>query len=201
MNKNNGLKIFKWVLKWGILLTGAVLAVLYFIPGTGFTKIWSYLATMALPFVMDVLRIFGIKVSDRFEIAYLIFIIPAMVLGIDFDVYRIIYPFDKIVHGASGVLAAFGAREIIDQASGKPDEMWFKALWSISFVALTAALWECFEFSCDQVLGQDMQELIAPGLQDTMWDIIVALLGGMVGTILAFPVGRRLNTSKQYKKK
>lgn len=186
-------KAIKSILKWGILVTGATLAILYFIPGTGFTKIWSYLATMALPFVMDILRIFGIKVSNKFEIAYLVFIIPAMVLGIDFDIYKVILPFDKVVHSASGLLAAFGAREIIDQASAKPDEMWFKALWSIAFVALTAALWECFEFSCDQLLGQSMQELIAPGtgLQDTMWDIIVALLGGMVGTILAFPVKRQ----------
>lgn len=185
--------IIKWVLKWGILGTGAVLAILYFIPGTGFTKIWSYLATIALPFAMDILRFFGVKISDRFEIAYLIFVIPAMVLGIDFDIYKVILPFDKIVHCASGVLTAFGAREIIDQASAKPDEMWFKALWSISFVAFVAALWECFEFSCDQLLGQNMQELIAPGtgLSDTMWDIIVALIGGMVGTILAFPVKRQ----------
>lgn len=185
-------KLIKLILKWGIFATGAVLAILYFIPGTGFHKIWSYLATMALPFAMDILRFFGIKISDRFEIAYLVFVIPAMVLGINFDVYKAILPFDKIVHSASGVLAAFGAREIIDQASGKPDAMWFKALFAISFVAFTAALWECFEFSCDQLLGQSMQELIAPGtgLQDTMWDIIVALLGGMVGTILAFPTKR-----------
>lgn len=189
--------IIKWILKWGILLTGAILAIVHFIPGTGFTKIWSYLATMALPFVMDILRIFGIKVSNRFEIAYLIFIIPAMVMGIDFDVYKIIYPFDKIVHGASGVLVAFGAREIIDQASGRPDEMWFKALFSISFVALTAVLWECFEFSCDQLLGQSMQQLIEPGIADTMWDIIVALIGGMIGTILAFPAKARSSRNQK----
>ena len=111
-------KLIKLILKWGIFATGAVLAIIYFIPGTEFHKIWSYVATMALPFAMDILRFFGIKISDRFEIAYLVFVIPAMVLGIDFDIYKVILPFDKIVHSASGVLAAFGAREIIDQASG-----------------------------------------------------------------------------------
>lgn len=174
-------------LKIGIFLTGAILAILHFIPDTGFIKIWSYLATMALPFAMDVLRLLGVKVSRRFEVAYLLFIIPAMVVGIDFDVYKIIYPFDKIVHTLSGVLTAFGAREIIDQASGKPDTMWFKALFSMSFVALVAVLWECFEFACDQIGGTSMQELIAPGIADTMFDMIVALIGGTVGTVLAFP--------------
>ena len=184
------------LLKIGIALTGAVLAILYFIPGTGFVKIWSYLATIGLPFVMDVLRLLGLRVSKRFELAYLLFIIPAMVAGIDFDVYKIIYPFDKIVHTLSGVLTAFGAREIIDQASGKPDQIWFKALFSIAFVALVAVLWECFEFLMDQVAGMHMQELIAPGIADTMFDMIVALIGGVIGTILAFPIGRVFRRKK-----
>ena len=174
------------LLKIGIVITGAVLTILFFIPGTGFVKIWSYLATMGLPFVMDVLRLLGVKVSKRFELAYLLFIIPAMVLGIDFDVYKIIYPFDKIVHTLSGVLTAFGAREIIDQASGKPDQMWFKALFSMAFVAFVAVLWECFEFLMDQVTGSKMQELIAPGIADTMFDMIVALIGGVIGTVLVY---------------
>ena len=174
------------LLKIGIVITGAVLAILFFIPGTGFTKIWSYLATIALPFAMDILRLLGVKVSKRFELAYLLFIIPAMVMGIDFDVYKIIYPFDKIVHTLSGVLTAFGAREIIDQASGKPDQMWFKALFSMAFVALVAVLWECFEFLMDQVTGTNMQELIAPGIADTMFDMIVALIGGTIGTVLVY---------------
>ena len=181
------------LLKFGIVITGAVLAILYFIPDNGFVKIWSYLATVALPFAMDALRLIGIKVSRRFELAYLLFIIPAMVLGIDLDVYKVFYPFDKIVHTLSGVLTAFGAREIIDQASGKPDQMWFKALFSMAFVALVAVLWECFEFLMDQVTGTKMQELIAPGISDTMFDMIVALIGGAIGTILAFPVKRIRN--------
>ncbi len=185
------MKVIILLLKIAIVITGSVLAILYFIPGTGFTKIWSYLATLALPFAMDFARLIGIKVSKRFELAYLLFIIPAMVLGIDFDIYKIIYPFDKIVHTLSGTLTAFGAREIIDQASGKPDQMWFKALFSMAFVAFVAAIWECFEFLMDQVTGTNMQELIAPGIQDTMYDMIVALVGGAIGTVLAFPVVRK----------
>lgn len=185
--KNSKLTTIKWILKIGILLTGVVLSIVHFIPGNGFTKLWSYLATIALPFAMDILRLFKVKISDRFEIAYLVFIIPAMILGIDFDVYKIIYPFDKFVHFFSGILAVFGAREVIDQSSARPKEYWFKFLWSVAFAAFVAAVWECFEFFCDQFLGQSMQQLIAPGVEDTMWDIVVGLLGGIVGTFFAFP--------------
>lgn len=179
------------ILKIAIVIFGAVLMVLHFIPGTSehFTKILSYLATMALPFVGDFFRLIGIKISLRFELAYLLFLIPAMLVGIDLDLYKWeAVPYDKIVHMASGVLTAFGAREVLNQASGKPDKVWFKALFSMSFVALVAVLWECFEFICDQIGGLHMQELISTGVADTMYDMIVALIGGAIGTVLAFPV-------------
>lgn len=179
------------LLKIGIVIVGAVLAILYFIPDNGFVKIWSYLATIGLPFAMDILRLLGVKISKRFELAYLLFIIPAMVLGIDFDVYKIVYPFDKIVHTLSGVLTAFGAAELLDQASGKPDQLWFKALFSMSFVAFVAVIWECFEFLMDQVTGTNMQELLAPGISDTMFDMIVALIGGMIGIVMIYAKKRK----------
>lgn len=183
-------KIFKIL----IVIFGAVMVVLHFIPGIGenFPKIWSYLATMVLPFAGDFLRLIGVKASPRFELAYLVFLVPAMLVGIDLDLYKWeAVPYDKIVHMASGVLTAFGARELLDQASGKPDKIWFKALWSMSFVAFVAVLWECFEFACDQIAGMHMQELISTGVQDTMYDMVVALIGGVIGTVLAFPVRRR----------
>ena len=38
-----------------------------------------------------------------------------------------------------------------------------------------------------------MQELISTGVADTMFDMIVALIGGVIGTILAFPTRRIRN--------
>ncbi|MBQ3325675.1 DUF2238 domain-containing protein [Candidatus Saccharibacteria bacterium] len=178
-------------LKVAIVLSGATLAILHFIPGTNFPKILSYLVTMVLPFGIDFLRFIGLKMSKRIEIAYLLFLVAAMVVGIDLDLYKLVAPYDKIVHTLSGVLTAFGARELLDQASGKPDQLWFKVLFSMGFVALVAVLWECYEFSYDQITGGHMQELITPGLEDTMYDIIVALIGGIIGTVLAFPPTKR----------
>lgn len=175
------------ILKIILSLIGAVLLVLSFIPGTGFTKVWSFAATIVLPFAMDIIRFTGVKISRQFELAYLLFLIPAMIMGVDFSLYQIIYPLDKIAHSCSGILAAFGAKEILDQASTKPDQLWFKALWTIAFVALTAVAWECFEFACDQLIdGSHMQQLITSGIEDTMYDMIVALIGGVIGVVIIF---------------
>lgn len=181
------MKILSKILKFGILLTGIGLTVAYFVPGSGATKIGSYVATMILPFVVDIMKLFKLKFSARLELAYLLFLIPAMVLGIDFRVYEIVYPFDKIVHTLSGVLAAFTAREIIDQTSfASVKERWVKVMFVFCFVAMTAVIWECFEFLMDQVMGLHMQQLIVSGVEDTMYDMIVAMIGGVVGIVMLY---------------
>ena len=127
-----------------------------------------------------------------------------MVLGIDLDWYKtfIIFgspSYDKIVHTLSGVFSAFLAKEILDNVYDGKDSAAksastsstsavkikkystaFAFLFIISFVFFIAAAWECFEFSYDQLCGGHMQELNAPGVGDTMGDIISAGIGGII---------------------
>lgn len=171
-----------FVLKIGILAIGILLSLLYFVPGSGAYKIWSYLATIGLVFVPDFLRIAQIKFDEKLEFAYYMFLIPAMVLGINLDLYKTVPPMDKFVHSASGVLAAFVARSLIRQTTNT-EKPWFKALFVMGFVALVAVSWECFEFTYDQLFDGRMQQLISVGVADTMWDMIVALFGGAITTV------------------
>ncbi len=188
MEQQNFLEFLRKTFKYIIMVAGTIFFIVHFIPGSWFIKTWSYVATIGLAFVPDLLRLMGMKISRRLEIWYYVFIFFAMILGIDLDLYRWeFFPYDKVVHMASGFFVAFVAREIVEQASGKPDMLWFKALFSISFVAFTACLWECFEFMMDRAFGQHMQELITTGVADTMWDMISALAGGVLGTTIAFP--------------
>ena len=126
--------------------------------------------------------------------------------GIDFDLYRTWYIFgnpcfDKIAHTLSGVLAAFVAKEVLDECYDGKDvkvtgskarvkhyDTRFTWLFIVAFVALTAAGWECFEFLYDQIADGSMQQLIAPGVDDTMWDILGALAAGI---ITAFPLSKK----------
>lgn len=165
-----------------VIAAGVIFSVLYLVPGTNFYKIWSYAATIGLAFAPEIWRhLFRMNLSDEGELLYYIFLLPAMIMGIDLDLYRTWDGFDKAVHCFSGMLAVVVAREILLQAfSSKKLPVWFKILFMVSFTALTAALWECFEFMCDKCFGQHMQELVSTGLDDTMFDIIFALLGGVV---------------------
>ena len=175
-------------LKYTIVAVGLAFFFISFIPGTWFVKTLPYLATSALAFAPDLLRLLGVKISKTFEIWFYVFVVFAMIFGIDLDFYKWeFFPYDKVVHLASGCLSAAGAKELLGQASGKPDKLWFKALFSMAFVALVAVLWECFEFMMDQLFGQHMQTLISEGVADTMWDLISALIGGVIATTFTFP--------------
>lgn len=166
-----------------IITVGVLLSILYLVPGTQFYKIWSYLATIALAFAPEIWRhVFRLKLSDQTELAYYIFLIPAMLLGIDLDVYKTWAPLDKIVHCGSGMLATVVAWEILGQVFAKKQlpAKWFRCLFMICFAIMTAAAWECFEYASDKFFGTHMQELISVGLDDTMQDILVAIAGSII---------------------
>lgn len=165
------------ILKWIIFAAGIVFDILHFVDPERYPKLISYIATSLIPFVPDLIRALKVKVSDELELAYLLFIIPAMVVGIDMDLYKVPWHYDKIVHGASGVLVAFVAKEFADQ-NKLTKRNWFYILYILGIVALTAVAWECFEFSYDLIAGGHMQELVSTGVDDTMWDLIVAIVGG-----------------------
>lgn len=189
-----------------IITIGVLLSILYLVPGTQFYKIWSYIATIGLAFVPEIWRhVFHLKLSEQAELAYYIFLIPAMVLGIDLDVYKTWAPLDKIAHCASGMLATVGAWEILEQVFAKKQmpAKWFRCLFMICFAIMTAALWECFEYGSDKFFGTHMQELISVGLDDTMQDILVAIAGSIVTTgliaVISAPTKKPAATKKPAK--
>ena len=191
-------------IKFLIVISGVALTVMHFVDPATWHKLPSYLVTIILPFVPDLIAKINLHTSTKLRLAYSSFLIIAMVLGIDLDWYKTLIIFgnpsyDKIVHTLSGVFSAFLAKEILDNvydgkdsavkssSTSRTSEIKIKKystafafLFIISFVFFVAAAWECFEFSYDQLCGGHMQELNAPGVGDTMGDIISAGIGGMI---------------------
>ena len=191
-------------IKFLIVISGVALTIMHFVDPVTWHKLPSYLVTIVLPFVPDLIAKINLHTSTKLRLAYSLFLVIAMVFGIDLDWYKNLiifgYPsYDKIVHTLSGVFSAFLAKEILDNVyDGKDSAVKststsstsavkikkystaFAFLFIVSFVFFIAAAWECFEFSYDQLCGGHMQELNAPGIGDTMGDIISAGIGGII---------------------
>ena len=202
--KTSNLAKLDLIIKFLIAFSGVALTIMHFIDPVTWHKLPSYLVTIILPFIPDLIEKINLHTSTKLRLAYSLFLVIAMVFGIDLDWYKNLiifgYPsYDKIVHTLSGIFSAFLAKEILDNVyDGKDSAVKststsstsavkikkystaFAFLFIISFVFFVAAAWECFEFSYDQLYGGHMQELNAPGVGDTMGDIISAGIGGII---------------------
>ena len=202
--KTSNLTKLDLIIKFLIAFSGVALTIMHFIDPVTWHKLPSYLVTIILPFIPDLIEKINLHTSTKLRLAYSLFLVIAMVFGIDLDWYKNLiifgYPsYDKIAHTLSGVFSAFLAKEILDNVyEGKDSTVKssstsstsavkvkkystaFAFLFIVSFVFFIAAAWECFEFSYDQLCGGHMQELNAPGVGDTMGDIISAGIGGLI---------------------
>lgn len=167
------------------LLLLAVLFLILQLTDPNYDKIGGILAGFVLPFLPEIFGcLFKTKFSVRIELAYYIFIFLSLDLGICLYWYETVPYYDKFVHMLSGVFSAVIAYYVLLYFGAKYTHKGFRRLFIICFSLAVAVCWEFFEFFCDKVLGQHMQELIQHGVDDTMWDLIMAFIGSLVGGFL-----------------
>ena len=111
---------------------------------------------------------------------FLIFIILAGEFGSVLKLYEIVYWYDSFTHFLSGTLTAYLGFLILKKEKLLTKKNSFNILFIISFVLAIAAFWEIFEFTADNIFGNDAQRVLETGVTDTMKDIICALFGGIL---------------------
>ncbi len=181
MNINKIQRIILKVIKGCLLLLAALFLFLQ-ITEPSYNKVGGIIAGFILPFLPEIFaKVFKTKFSIRIELAYYLFIFLALDLGICLYWYEYVPYYDKVVHMLSGVFSAVIAYYVLLFFGAKYDHKGFRRLFIICFSLAIAVIWEFFEFFCDKVLGQHMQELISTGVDDTMWDLIMAFIGSLLG--------------------
>lgn len=111
-------------------------------------------------------------------------------LGNALDFYHLIPLWDKILHTFFGILGAVIVSILLVRWRGdrlKP--ICFYIVVTLAVLGL-GACWEIFEYACDTLLGNDAQRwhvLLEQGkspMTDTMWDLIVTLIGSLIYAIV-----------------
>ena len=137
----------------------------------------SVIITMSLLYIIQ--KIFKIKIDDRINLIYILFVFNAHFLGVIIDLYTKVYWFDKFTHFLSGIVSALAALYILKK-NIKYKNIIFSVLFIVSFSMLVASTWELFEYTSSILFKVDPQKVKLTGVSDTMGDIIVALLGSML---------------------
>lgn len=156
--------------------------------------IFMYVQVSAAALVTAILPLISTITKKKFppviNVLIMIHILLASNLGSAMDFYGKFDCWDLVMHGYFGFVAAVTLYLLLLRWNGnKLNRFGFFALIFLGTLG-GAAIWEIFEFTCDTFLGSDaqrVQESLALGLspiQDTMTDIIAALVG-----VLVFYVG------------
>ncbi|MBT5483988.1 MAG: hypothetical protein HOK55_04615, partial [Gammaproteobacteria bacterium] len=102
--------------------------------------------------------------------------------------YTIFWWWDLVLHsGSAFIMGVLGFLLVYVLNEKKEIELNlnrnFVALFAFMLAVGIGALWEVFEFTVDQLFGLNMQK---SGLQDTMWDLIVDVIGAAIISFLGW---------------
>lgn len=165
-----------------------ILALLFFaqiLVDPDYNKWGGVLAGLGLPFLPPIIEhCFKFKMPFRIQLLYYIFLFIALDMGICMDLYKTVPYFDKIVHFGSGVLSTIVGYYAVVYFKATKTPVVFRSLVIIGISTMIAVAWEFFEFACDKFLGQNMQQLVSVGVDDTMFDLLAATLGSFIGAAL-----------------
>lgn len=140
------------------------------------------LPLIMIPFILDKLRWY--HMDEVLIFFYYLFLIIALVMGSLLNLYYKIWWIDLLAHFISGILTSIVAF-ILLQKNKLVDKKykWFGFLFIIVFTTSIACCWEYFEFLCDKIFHEDAQWVIKTGVDDTMTDMLIATLGGILVSI------------------
>ena len=180
-------KIHKWITV-GLqlaLLVGVVLAVMEgrWLDGVVTTAI---IAITFLPLVLG--RRFEISIPPEFELLAVVFVYASLFLGEVHGYYVRFWWWDVLLHTGSGLLLGIVGFLLVYVLNEQKEVQLhmrpsFVALFAFMFAMGLGALWEIFEFAMDQLFGLNMQK---SGLVDTMWDLIVDMIGSLIIALLGW---------------
>jgi hypothetical protein len=140
---------------------------------------------------------YNINLPLELEMLVIAFLYAAFFLGEMNDFYHRYWWWDIMLHTVSGIVLAYIGFIILYVLNGnnkiKANPFWL-ASFAFCFAMAMAGIWEIFEFAMDELWGWDMQRR-ATGVIDTMWDLIVATIGGLIISIIGYFYLKKQNKS------
>lgn len=179
-----------WEIRLAWLLRSLILATAAFHLYQG-ALLYTLLCLAALTLMVApplLARTSRLNIPVEIELFVLWWLVTDMTLGRVLDLYEAVPLYDKLIHfGNSGLLALLSFLAIYTlRMTCRIQTGFFLNVSGIFLLTLGAgALWEILEFASDALFGQGAQgsPLMAP-LEDTMWDLIVDGLGGLIGGLI-----------------
>lgn len=182
---------------WIVIVMTAVMGVdlVVFIRDGRWMTAFLNLAIMTVILAPVVLRErLPVRLPAEMLVVAVAFIFAALFLGEMRSYYERIWWWDIALHTTSGfLLGVFGFLMVYVlnecRSIGVSMRPRFVAFFAFLFAVAVGTVWEIFEFSMDRLFGMNMQKPMfgdPSGLTDTMWDLIVDMLGALVVSLIGW---------------
>ena len=165
-----------------IMNIGTIIVAVIEFSNNNYSRVMTFVAIyplLLLPFIINKTKF---KLSEQEVFLYYLFILLFDFIGCVCNLYNTVSWYDIFVHFLSGIFT-FVLATIIFRLISKDNNKLLKILFSLGMVALIAIMWEVFEFSVDSLIHTNLQHNQDTGVIDTMQDMIVAMLGGLISSI------------------
>ncbi len=174
-----------------ILLATVVYQIYQMTAAGDFSRLESSIAVISLIFAGDILKKLGVRTSAIIEIIFLIFLFISSILGSLFHFYEFVDYFDKFAHLLSGIVTAILGIIMLKKwrIKSKHQLSFDIILMNILSLAIASA-WEIYEFVASKALNSDLQRVGASGVTDTVHDMIVALIGSLMVSVMYYAIVR-----------
>lgn len=163
-----------------LVLTIAIdlIYLIMFIINKDLVKILTSLSLIPIVLLPNILKD---KLSEEIKFIYILLVIALLLIGSIMNFYNIFKYYDSITHFLTGLFAPFFSLTILRMLNKyNKKDVAFTILFILSMTMLIASVWEIFEFICSNIFNEDIQKVLITGVNDTMKDIILALLGSIL---------------------
>ncbi len=139
----------------------------------------SILPIIMIPYLID--KIFHYQMKEGLQFTYYLFVLVALGLGSILGFYHHISWFDLLAHFLTGIFSSLIACIFLQKYRlFQNDKKSFIILFIILFSLSISTGWEFFEFFSDKIFNGDTQYVKSTGVDDTMEDMLIALLGSIL---------------------
>lgn len=165
-----------------IMNIGTIIVAILNFTNNNYSRVMTFVAIFPLLLIPFIINKTKLKLSDKEIFLYYLFILLADFIGCVCNLYNNVSWYDIFVHFLSGMFT-FVLATIIYRMISNDNNKLLKILFCLGIVALIAITWEVFEFSIDSLAHTNLQHNQDTGVIDTMQDMIVATLGGIISSI------------------
>lgn len=136
----------------------------------------------------------AVQIPAEFQLLALVFVFAALFLGEVRSYYDKFWWWDIALHSTSGFLMGilgFLLVYVLNASEKIAFSMTprFVAFFAFIFAVAVGSVWEIFEFAMDSLFGTRMQKPMLgdpSGLTDTMWDMIVNIIGAGIISVMGW---------------